>query len=255
MKRVQKFGLVFVMCVVVPAAVADSLELKNGSLVKGRFMGGDANSINFQVGSSLQTYNVGDIHTLQFDSEPQGADVSVPSAGQQYAPVSATDPARISSYVTIPAGTIISVRTIDAIDSRENHVGDRFEASLEEPIIVDDKVVAPKRTEVFGRLEESKETGTFTGRSDLKVALSGIVIDGRTVPLVTADYELTGKSKGASTAKRTVGGAALGTIIGAIAGRIPITYEAMRLELTSRGQALPSNLRPLSESQRQIAAS
>jgi hypothetical protein len=53
--------LVFVMCVIVPAAVADSLELKNGSLVKGRFMGGDQNSINFQVGSSLQTYNVGDI--------------------------------------------------------------------------------------------------------------------------------------------------------------------------------------------------
>ena len=52
----------------------------------------------------------------------------------------------------------------------------------------------------------------------LKLALTGIVIDGRTVPLVTADYELTGKSKGASTARRTVGGAALGSIIGAIAG-------------------------------------
>ena len=217
MNRVQKFGLVFVMCVVVPAAVADSLELKNGSLVKGRFMGGDQNSINFQVGSSLQTYNVGDIRDLRFDSEPAGADIS--SAEQpSSSSVAATETAKTSSYVAIPAGTIISVRTIDAIDSRENHVGDRFEASLEEPLIIDGKVVAPKRTEVYGRLEESKETGTFTGRSELKLALTGIVIDGRTVPLVTADYELTGKSKGASTAKRTVGGAALGTIIGAIAG-------------------------------------
>jgi len=218
MNRLQKFGLVFVMCVVVPAAVADSLELKNGSLLKGRFMGGDQNSINFQVGSSLQTYNVGDIRDLRFDSEPEGAGVSLSSERPYESSVSATETAKTSSYVTIPAGTIISVRTIDAIDSRENHVGDRFEASLEEPLIVDDKVVAPKRTEVYGRLEESRETGTFTGRSELKLALTGIVIDGRTVPLVTADYELTGKSKGASTAKRTVGGAALGTIIGAIAG-------------------------------------
>jgi hypothetical protein len=217
MNRVQKFGLVFVMCVVVPAAVADSLELKNGSLLKGRFMGGDQNSINFQVGSSLQTYNVGDVRALRFDSEPEGADIS--SAEQLYSSsVSATETAKTSSYVTIPEGTIISVRTIDAIDSRENQVGDRFEASLEEPLVVDDKVVAPKYTEVYGRLEESKETGTFTGRSELKLALTGIVIDGRTVPLVTGDYELTGKSKGASTAKRTVGGAALGGIIGAIAG-------------------------------------
>jgi uncharacterized protein YcfJ len=42
--------------------------------------------------------------------------------------------------------------------------------------------------------------------------------NGQTVPIVTEDYELTGKSRGASTAKRTVGGAAVGSIIGALAG-------------------------------------
>jgi len=211
MNRVQMFGLVFAMCVFVSAALADSLELKNGSLVKGRFMGGDHNSINFQVGSSMQTYNVGDIRDLRFDSEPEGA--SLPAAGKQRESLSAAE-----AYVTIPAGTTISVRTIDAIDSTKNHVGDRFQASLEEPLIVDDKVVAAKGADVYGRLEASKSTGTFTGRSELKLALTGIVVDGKTVPLVTGDYELTGKSKGASTAKRTVGGAAIGGIIGAIAG-------------------------------------
>src|SRR5215469_13881045 len=206
MNRVRNFGLVFVMCLAVSAVLADSLELKNGSLVKGRFIGGDGNSINFQIGSSLQTYNVGDIRTLRFNSEKEGAAAQVQSDGSP------------SSSVTIPAGTRISVRTIDAIDSTKNHVGDRFEASLEEPLIVDDKVVAAKGADVYGRLEESKKTGTFTGRSELKLALTGIVVDGKTVPLVTGEYELTGKSKGASTAKRTVGGAALGSIIGAIAG-------------------------------------
>jgi len=38
------------------------------------------------------------------------------------------------------------------------------------------------------------------------------------VPVATGEYELTGKSRGASTAKRTVGGAAVGSIIGALAG-------------------------------------
>ena len=206
MNRVQKFGLFFVMCGVVSAAMADSLELKNGSVIKGKFTGGDQNSINFQVGSSLQTYNVADIRTLRFDSESERAAVS------------ATEAANVSSDVTIPAGTRISIRTIDAIDSTKNHVGDRFQASLEEPLIVDGNVVAAKGADVYGRLEESKATGTFTGRSELKLALTGIVVDGKTVSLVTGDYETTGKSKGASTAKRTVGGAAIGSIIGAIAG-------------------------------------
>jgi hypothetical protein len=218
MNRVQKLGLVFVMCLIVSAAVADSLELKNGSLVKGRFMGGDQNSINFQVGSSLQTYNVGDIRTLRFDSESEGAAVSSPSGRKPYASVTAKEAAKTSSDVTIPAGTRISVRTIDAIDSTKNHVGDRFQASLEESLIMGGNVVAAKGADVYGRLEESKATGTFTGRSELKLALTGIAVDGKTVPLVTGDYELTGKSKGASTAKRTVGGAAIGSIIGAIAG-------------------------------------
>ena len=198
MNRLPKFGLVFVMCLVVSAAVADSLELKNGSVIKGKFTGGDQNSINFRVGSSMQTYNVGDVRALWFDFEPEGAS-GKPS-------------------VTIPAGTRISVRTIDTIDSAKNRVGDRFQASLEEPLIVDDKVVAAKGADVYGRLEESKETGTFTGRSELKLALTGIVVDGKTVPILTGDYELTGKSKGASTAKRTIGGVAIGSIIGAIAG-------------------------------------
>jgi hypothetical protein len=48
--------------------------------------------------------------------------------------------------------------------------------------------------------------------------LSGIVVDGPMVPVVTGGYELTGKSPGASIANRTVGGPAIGTIIGAIAG-------------------------------------
>lgn len=218
MNRRQKFGLVFAMCLMTLAAVADSLELKNGSLIKGKFMGGDQSSINFQVGSSMQNYSVGDVRALRFDSESEGTAVSVPSDGQSYGSFSARDASTPSSDVTIPAGTRISVRTIDAIDSTKNHVGDRFQASLEEPLIVDDKVVAEKGADVYGRLEESKESGTFTGRSELRVALTGIVVDGKTVPLVTGDYELTGKSKGASTAKRTVGGAAIGSIIGALAG-------------------------------------
>jgi hypothetical protein len=44
---------------------------------------------------------------------------------------------RATEDVTIPAGTRISVRTIDTIDSTKSYVGDRFQASLEEPLMVD----------------------------------------------------------------------------------------------------------------------
>ena len=214
-----KLSLGLIVALTASMACADSLELKNGSLIKGRYVGGTETEISFQVGSSVQKYNVADIVSLKFDSEKTSND----ALKHRSSLAGESEPAERSSlrsraYVTIPAGTRISVRTIDGIDSTKNQPGDRFQASLEEALTVDGNVVVPKGADVYGRLEESKESGKFSGKSQLQLELTGIVINGRTVPVVTGEYELTGKSRGASTAKRTVGGAAVGSIIGAIAG-------------------------------------
>jgi len=221
MNSKQICGVIVALCVAAVAASADSLELKNGSLIKGKFMGGMQTSITFQVGSSVQSYDVADVRSLRFDSEAQGASPSVPSKPPNVpSSIEAenNEVAKSAPSVTIPAGTRISVRTIDSIDSTKDRVGFRFQASLEQPVWVDGNMVVPKGADVYGRLDESKETGTFAGRSQLKVQLTGIVVNGQTVALVTGEYELSGKSKGESTAKRTVGGAAIGTLIGALAG-------------------------------------
>jgi YMGG-like Gly-zipper len=219
MNSKQISGAIVALCVAAVGARADSLELKNGSLIKGKFMGGMQTSINFQVGSSVQSYDVGDVRSLRFDSEAQGASPSVPSK-QPTAPLAKEkdEVAESSASVTIPAGTRIAVRTIDSIDSTENRAGFRFQASLEEPLWVDGNLVVPRGADVYGRLDESKESGTFAGRSQLKLQLTGIVVNGQTLPLVTGEYEVSGKSKGESTAKRTMEGAAIGSIIGALAG-------------------------------------
>jgi len=220
MNRKLKCGLVIAVCLVGSIAWADTLELKNGSRIEGTFRGGTDTEISFQVASSVQKYNLADIASLNFDSERASGDLPArPESSFSSEPGTTERPGmRTPAYVTIPAGTRISVRTIDGIDSSENHLGDRFKASLEEALVVDGNVIVPKGADVYGRLAESKKSGTFTGKSELQLELTGIVVNEQTVPLVTGEYELTGKSKGASTAKRTIGGAALGGIIGALAG-------------------------------------
>lgn len=219
MKLKLSTGLL-VIVLLAPIVRADSLELKNGSLIKGKFMGGTQSEITFQVGSSVQKYSIADIASLTFDSEGTTSDAQAQPAGSP-----SGEPARAPAatanaptYVTLPSGTRISVRTIDSIDSTENHPGDRFKASLEEPLVVDGNVVVPKGADVYGQLVESKTSGTFSGKSQLRLELTAIMVNGQSVPVETGEYELSGKSRGASTAKRTVGGAAVGTIIGAIAG-------------------------------------
>ena len=175
-----------------------------GSLIKGKFMGGTESEISFQVGSSVQKYNLADIVSLKFDSEREASDQPKPSTSSLPSEPQPAEHAAMKTpaYVTIPAGTGISVRTIDAIDSTQNRVGDRFQASLEEPLRVDGNEIVSRDAAVYGRLEESKESGTFTGRSQLRLELTALVVNGQTVPIVTGDYELTGKSRGGGALRR-----------------------------------------------------
>ena len=200
--------LLITLCLGAMITPADSLQLKNGSLIKGRFLGGTGAEIRFQVGSSVQRYQITDVVSVEFESDTRVSET----------PSERDRANETTGSVTVPAGTRLCVRTIDAIDSTKNHIGDRFEASIEEPVTIDGSIVVPKGASVYGRLEEAKTSGTFTGRSELRLALTEILVNGQTVPLVSQEYEVSGKSRGASTAKRTVGGAAVGSIIGALAG-------------------------------------
>ena len=61
-------GLVIALSLASSLARADTLELVNGSLIQGKFIGGTESEISFQVGSSVQKYRVPDITAIKFDS-------------------------------------------------------------------------------------------------------------------------------------------------------------------------------------------
>lgn len=211
------------------AALADTLELKNGSVIKGTFIGGSEAQLSFRVGSTVQHYPVSDVAVLRFDSDggrPAASDSGFAQRPQtNYAPTPAPTPAAATrsvatatDKVTVPTGTRLTVRTLDAIDSDKNHVGDKFAATLDQPLYVNELLVAPKGADVYGRLEEVKEAGHLAGKSQLRLSLTGIVVNGQTYALSTGDYALSGKSRTANTAKKVGGGAAAGAVIGAIIG-------------------------------------
>src|SRR6266478_7161173 len=107
-------GLVIALCLVGSIACADSLELKNGSLIEGKFIGGTDSEISFQVASSVQKYNLADIVSVKFDSERAAGDLPARPESSLSSEQGTGDHAgmKVPVYVTIPAATRISVRTI-----------------------------------------------------------------------------------------------------------------------------------------------
>jgi hypothetical protein len=209
-----------VATVLAVGAAADTLELKDGRVLQGRYLGGTQAVVRFEVDGNIQTFGVNDIVALTFTHGGGGsaAAAPAPALAPNRAAVAQAQPVAAGGTVTIPAGQSILVRMIDSVDSSKNHVGDIFHASLETDLTVNGTLVARKGTDVYGRLAEAKEAGHVAGSSELQLELTRMVIDGRDYPVVSSDYTLQGKGRGKNTAEKVGGGAALGAIIGAIAG-------------------------------------
>lgn len=120
--------------------------------------------------------------------------------------------------VTVDSGTPISVRLADSIDSNKNQPGDTFRATIDSPIYSGDEIAIPSGATVVGRVVEVKDSGRFSGSPQLALELTTLSINNRQYPIRTNQFTKQGGSQGARTAKTVGGGAAIGALIGAIAG-------------------------------------
>jgi BON domain len=147
---------------------------------------------------------------------PQIPDQPAPPPAIVSAPAPAPPPP--PRQVQIAAGTTVSIRMIDDVDSSVNKPGEIFHAALDAPVVVDNDVAVPKGADVYVRLASSSTSGHMTGRSELHLELVKLEFQGQSYPLVSSTYSVTGSSRGKDTAKKVGAGAVLGTLIGAIGG-------------------------------------
>ena len=128
---------------------------------------------------------------------------------------------RTKTYV-VPAGTKVSVRTEDTIDSATAAEGQTYAAEVADDVVdADGNVVIPRGSNAQIIIRSASKGGRIHGTSDLVLDLQSISVEGQQYMISTNDVQETGRhGVGANkrTAEMTGGGAALGAIIGAIAG-------------------------------------
>jgi len=190
--------------------LADDLYLKNGRRVEGTFLGGDSRTVRFllqdgQVGS----FAITDVESIRFGSQAGSAASSAP------APV--PTPAPADPY-TVSHGTVLVVRMIDSVDSDVNKAGETFRATLEEPIVVGENILAPKDTPVTVQLVQVKQSGQLRGEAEIALQLRSLTLNGETHSLASEFAQVASEGKGGESAKVIGATAAIGALIGAIAG-------------------------------------
>ena len=137
------------------------------------------------------------------------APVSVPAA-----PVAPPPPQK----VTIPSGTTLAIRLVDAIDSERAQPGQTFHATLDSPLAVDGETAIPAGCDVEGHIVDVKSAGKFAGQSLLVLQLDRIAVGSKYYNLQTDQYRRQGNSRTKNTAEKVGAGSAIGAIIGGIAG-------------------------------------
>jgi hypothetical protein len=230
------FWAVLILVLLSTAAWADQIILKDGTMYSGKFIRGDSKMVDFRVLGRIESFKIADIAQIIFKEPELTTPVNAPAtdvsnAPQQPAPrspepesraqianVMAASQSNAASTVTLPAGTPLTVRTSTVIDTDRNRVGDIFDATLDEALVSDNRAVIPRGATVKGRIAYAKESGKLTGQSQLILELTDLIANGKSYMLRTSDYSEVGSSRGTRTAATIGGTAALGTIIGAIAG-------------------------------------
>jgi hypothetical protein len=275
------------------AAYADVITLKNGRVINGTYLGGDARQVKVAEGDQVETFQVSEIARIEFgngagspapssdrpvlrragsassdnapppnyndnrptlrradsssssssdsgygDTRPtlrradtSDSDYSSSRPSQRGTPAPIMRPDAEPSVSSMPqqapappppvqlsAGTNISIRMIDAVDSEKATVGQTFRAAMDEPVTVNGDTVIQRGADVVVKLVDAKDSGKLTGHAELALSLQSVSVNGKMVDINTQTITRESGSRGAKTAKAVGVGAAIGTIIGAAAG-------------------------------------
>ena len=144
-----------------------------------------------------------------------------PPARPQYAP---SQP-RVQAYqapsgpVTIPQGTLLQLRTSEAVVSKRAKDGEPVQFTVIQDVAFGGVLAIPRGATVHGVVSEVKKAGDLGGSASLTLTLTSLDLGGQNYPLETDAFKVKGPNKAGQTVGNGVGGAILGAIIGGAIGR------------------------------------
>jgi len=211
-----RLNLLVILAVCATSFATDTLTMKDGTKHTGTFLGSTSRLITFREGKTIHHYKAASVQSIDFGTgETAASNTTATEKARE------TASAARRNQVSLPAGTEIAVLTNQEIDSKGANEGQTYPADVAEDVKNSaGQVVIPKGSpaELVIRKVSS---GGVTSNAELALDLQSVKVGDRRYVVNSADLEQQGTG-GIGMNKRTGemvgGGAALGTLIGAIAG-------------------------------------
>jgi len=188
------------------ALSADRVRLRSGKTVDGSFVSADVKRVRLLLpNGSVTDFPVEDVSAVEFSA-------------RKPPPPPPPDPARAPAPITLPAGTMLNVRLVQAIDVDAASAGNTFKSLLDDPVMISGSVIVPRGSVVVLQATKVEQAGKMKGADRITLKANSIAFGGRKYEIVTTAVEQKGGGEGKKTTRKVAGGAGLGAIVGGIAG-------------------------------------
>ena len=208
MPTTRSWNLVVLLFVLAGTIVsADRVRLRSGQVIDGTLTGADSATVRLLLANGTRAdVAVKDIAGIEFSSRAPKPAPAAPTPGKAPAPV------------TVPANTTLNVRLTETIDVDVTKAGATFRSLVDDPVMLDGKVVIPRGAVVIVQAASVAQSGKMKGTDKISLKANTITFGGQTYEIVTAYVEAKGSGEGKKTARKVGGGAGLGAVVGGIAG-------------------------------------
>ena len=149
-------------------------------------------------------------------SQPASGQAGTSATSQKRSAAQTANPS--SAALTVPAGTVMTVRLGETLSSKSSQEGQGFSATVAQPVQVNGNVVIPSGSTAHGTVVAAHPLGRFKGGALLQVRLNSVNVNGNDMNIQTAAVARSMTGKGKRSLVMAGGGAGLGALIGGLAG-------------------------------------
>ena len=158
----------------------------------------------------------------QSEATPMSQQEATPAAEASATPTPTPSPTPTPTPaptpIVIAAGTTISVRTTNAITTKDPQAKQDFQASLSRPLLVGGEIVVPKGAPAAGSIPAAESAGRIKGEGTLKLVLTTLTVNGKAYQVSAEPVVMKAKGRGKRSAAMIGGGGGAGALIGGLAG-------------------------------------
>jgi len=200
-------GAVLLVATAASTAWADKVRLRSGKIVEGTFIAADSKSVRLLLANGTRAdFPITDVAGVEFDARAAAPPPPPPNPVAKPAPIQ------------VPGGTVINVRLTQGIDVDASQAGMTFKAVVDDPVMLNGKVVIPRGAAATLQAAQVAQSGKMKGSDKITLKMNSIAFGGRAYEVATQYVETQSKGEGKKTARKVGGGLGLGAVVGGIAG-------------------------------------